>query len=338
MSATPRILVIRRRYLGDVVLLGSLVRNLRLQWPEARIAVLCEPGYAGILRLNPDVNEAWTFPSSWRAWVPLLWRLRRAHFTHVLDLDNRDKTVLLTRATGAPIRVTQRHGAPPHLAGLYTASETLPSDFFAQRHIIDFYLQILTQIGVPIRSREVRLVPDPAEVAAGRVLLRGAKLLVHPGSRSAFRVWPPVNFARVITELQAAGIQAAVVAGPGEQAIVAEIFQHLSTPAVRIEATLGVTQLAALFAAAPVLLCHDSGPMHMAAAVGTKVVALFGSQPRQIWAPVGDGHVTLQPPLPCVSCIAPGTCVPEDSYRNYCVRNITPDRVLGAVRAALPAQ
>jgi ADP-heptose:LPS heptosyltransferase len=336
VPAAPHLLVIRRRYLGDIVLLGSLLRNLKLHWPAARLSVLCEPAYAPILTLNPDVDATWHFPQSVWAWPRFLARLRAADFSHVLDLDNRDKTAVITRATGAAVRVTVRHGERLHLRACYTHAEQLPVEFLHDRHITDLYLHPLRALAVPVATREIRLIPRPDEVVAARQLLGGARLLVHPGSRSEWRIWPAQNYAQVIDTLHAEhGITTALIAGPGEQGTVDEIFRHLRSPAVRIGARLSVTQLAALFAAAPALVCHDSGPMHVAASVGTRVIALFGSQPMHLWQPTGTGHITLQPPLPCVTCVSPGQCTPEDSYHNHCVRNITVDRVLAAVRAAV---
>jgi ADP-heptose:LPS heptosyltransferase len=341
--ASPHILVIRRRYLGDIVLLGAVFRNLKLHWPQARLAVLCEPAYAGVLTMNPDVDEVFPFPHGAADWVRLAWRLRAARFTQVLDLDNRDKTALLTRCTGAPVRVTQRHAEKIHFPSFYTAQEVLPPEFLDSRHITDLYLHLLDKIDVPIVTHECRLTPRPEDLAFARTLLQQSKIenlkskiLVHPGSRSAWRVWPPANFAAVVDRLQSenkAGV--AFIAGPGEQATVDEIFRHLKTPAARIAEQLTVPQLAALFAACDALLCHDSGPMHLAAAVGTRVVALFGSQPMQVWKPWGEKHLTLQPPLPCVNCVSPNACVPHDSYHNHCVRHITPERVYAALAGAL---
>lgn len=336
MTERPHFLVIRRRYLGDIVLLGSLLRNLKLHHPAARIGVLCEPAYAPILTLNPDVDEAWLFPQHALDWPRFLARVSAAGFTHVIDLDNRDKTAIITRATGASVRLTARHGERLHLAGCYTHAERLPESFLEGRHITDLYLHALKQLGLPELTRETRLVPRPLEVEGLRQFLHGARLLVHPGSRSEWRIWPAENYAALIDALhRELGIVTALVAGPGEQATVAAIVRHTRSPVVRIEQRLSVTQLAALFAAAPALVCHDSGPMHVAAAVGTRVIALFGSQPMHLWQPVGTGHVTLQPPLPCVACVSPGRCTPDDSYHNHCVRNITVERVLAAVRGAL---
>lgn len=343
VPAIPHLLVIRRRYLGDIVLLGPVFRNLKRHWPQARVAVLCEPAYAGVLTMNPDVDEVFHFPQGAADWARLAWRLRAARFTHVLDLDNRDKTALLARFTGAPVRVTQRHAEKLHFPSFYTAHEVLPQAFLDSRHITDLYLHLLGAIGVPVVTHECKLTPRAEDLAHARQLLAALnpplsapRLLVHPGSRSAWRVWPPANFAAVVDRLQAEGkASVAFIAGPGEQATVDEIFRHLRTPAARITERLTVPQLGALFASCDTLLCHDSGPMHLAAAVGTRVVALFGSQPMHVWRPVGEKHVTLQPPLPCVNCVSPGICTPHDSYHNHCVRNLTVERVYEAAGKAL---
>src|SRR6185369_14823733 len=103
----PRILVIRRRYLGDIVLLGIFFRSLRRHWPDATLHVLVEEQYADVLALNPDVNGAFRLPkksSSIGKCMKLLRDLRKADFTHVLDLDNTEKTAVLARLTGAPFR------------------------------------------------------------------------------------------------------------------------------------------------------------------------------------------------------------------------------------------
>jgi len=106
---------------------------------------------------------------------------------------------------------------------------------------------------------------------------------------------------------------------------------------IAIERTLPVGEFAALAAQFDVFLCHDSGPMHVVAAVGTPVVALFGSQNATIWRPLGDRHTVLQTPLPCacLGAAAPTPCVKGDAYRSYCVRMLTEPQVFAAVAAQL---
>jgi ADP-heptose:LPS heptosyltransferase len=339
MPQDPKILVIRRRYLGDVVLLGSLLRNLRLHWPGAHVAALVEPAYAGVLEINPDVDEVIFPPAGALAWPGFARRLRRARFTHVLDIDNTERTAVIARLTGAPMRVTLHHGAHPlKLRALYTDAVHEPAEVHESHPITEYCLRVLGPAGVPVATRDVRLVPREADVAEWRrfVGAQGRTLLVHPGSRSASRVWPADRFAAVCDRVQdELGVQVVLAGGPADAAFVSEIRALAKSHVLSVDRAPSIPGFAALARACTLLLCHDSGPMHVAAAVGTRVVALYGSQNPVLFRPPGDGHTLLVPPMPCTSCVAPGRCVPDDSYRNLCVRLHSADAVFGAVRSAL---
>ncbi len=342
-SAGPptRILVVRRRYLGDIVLLGSVLRNLRLHWPAAAITLLTEAAYAGVVALNPDVNSPLTFPRAAGNWLGFANRLRRARFTHVLDFDNTERTALVTRLTGARVRATfERELIPFRYGWAYTHTAKVTNAFYDSHHITETYLALPGAVGVPLKSREVSLALCARDAAyAGRLVPRGGnKILVHPGSRSPQRVWPPERFAEVCDRLQdTLGAQVFVTAGPGEQPLVEQIRAQARSHLVVLPSPTDVGKLAALLAQFDVFLCHDSGPMHVAAAVGTPVVALFGSQNATIWQPLGARHTVLQTRLPC-DCIgpaAPAPCVRGDSYRSYCVRKIAADEVFTALTRTL---
>jgi ADP-heptose:LPS heptosyltransferase len=347
LKAPPRILVIKRRYLGDIVLLGLFFRSLRRHWPDAIIDVLVEEQYAEILTLNPDVNGTQKLPKSPKAlgrWFSLLRTLRAQRYTHVLDLDNTEKTACLTRVTGAPLRAAlhlrdQRVRFP----FFYTHQEAVESGFRRLNHITAYYNRLLGTIGVTEDKSPLQLQPRPDDLTWARSLPAltalpndRPKLLLHPGSRSAFRVWPAENFATVCDQLQRDGIASVtLIAGPAEQVVVTAIRERMQTPVTVINEQVSIARLAALFKSFDLLLCHDSGPMHLATAVGLPVVALFSSQNINEWRPLGAGNIALQPPLPCVNCVAPGVCKPDNSYQNYCVRNITTERVLTAIRERL---
>lgn len=337
----PRVLVIRRRYLGDIVLLGSVLRNLRLRWPAAWITVLTEAAYSGVLQLNPDVDAPLAFPRRATEWFGFIRGLRRVGFTHVLDFDNTEKTAVVTRLTGAGVRATFKRELVPFRHGwVYTHTANLTNAFYDSHHITDTYLALPEAIGVPVASREVRLVPRPEDVAAAQKLIQrgGNKVLVHPGTRSPYRVWPEERFAEVCDRLQdKLGAQVFLTAGPGEQSLLAQIRSHVRTHVVTLDAPRDPGRLAALLGQVDAFLCHDSGPMHVAAAVGTPVVALFGSQNATIWRPLGERHTVLQTPLPCacIGAAAPTPCVPTDSYRSYCVRKLATDEVFAAITRTL---
>jgi predicted lipopolysaccharide heptosyltransferase III len=346
-ASTHNILVIRRRYLGDIVLLVPVFRNLRLHWPQARLTALVEPSYAEVLALDPDVDAVVPLPRS-GAGLGVWWRtlraLRRGRFTHVFDFDNTDKTALLARCTGAGLRATfHRESISCKHGWAYTYIARVSNQDYDQQHITETYLRLLPAAGVPVVSREFRLAPRAADLAALQKLspfdFRPAtpRLLVHPGSRSPFRLWPSERFARVIDRVQRElGTRVFLTAGPGEEPVVAEIARQCTNPPVVIDAALTIPQLGALLSLFPVLLCHDSGPMHLAAAVGARVIALYGSQNATIWRPLGAGHTMLQTPLPC-TCLpdAPTPCVKQDAYRSYCVRKLTEDEVFAAVAKTL---
>ncbi|MBM3852572.1 MAG: glycosyltransferase family 9 protein, partial [Verrucomicrobia bacterium] len=144
-TPAPRLLLLRRRYLGDLVLLGAVARNLRLHWPAAHLAVLTEPAYAGVVPLNPDLNAAFTFPTSPAGWPAFLRTLRRERFTHVLDFDNTEKTALVTRFTGAPLRATfDRERIVFRYGRLYTHTARVTNAFYDSHHITDTYLALPT--------------------------------------------------------------------------------------------------------------------------------------------------------------------------------------------------
>ncbi|MFT3869753.1 MAG: glycosyltransferase family 9 protein [Nibricoccus sp.] len=337
-SNVPSILIIRRRYLGDIVLLGPVLKSLRNHWPEAKLTVMVDPAFAPILSLNPDADKVFFVPSSLAGWWKTFFQLRRSRFTHVLDLDNRPRSAWVVRLSRAPVRVALHHGGTVVAPGAYTHHAIASDNFFKTHHITDYYGHALKQIGVPFESTAPKLVPRQEDFDFVRRLpvftqpSSATKILIHPGSRSPHRIWPADRFAAVIAQFQTNGLTPILVAGPGEKNVVADIQSRLPMPAAAVDQRLTIPQLAALFVSADTLLCHDSGPMHLAAAVGTPVVALFSSQSVTAWRPFGEQHITLQAPMPCNPCLSPNFCVPSDSYHNHCVRHLSIEQVFNAVR------
>lgn len=346
-TAAPRILVIRRHYVGDLVLLGSFLASLRAHWPGASITVLADEGYADILALSPDRPLVWQVPRRpprLGRTMDLLVRLRRAGFTHVFDLDNNDRTALCTRITGAPFRAGfdwSRGRLRQRLA--YSHTVRVDPAVYRSRHITEHYLSLLAPAGVPVATREVALAVPGTEIDAASAMLASRNpegrpvVLLHPGSSSAFRLWPAERFARTADRAQLElGAAVVVVGGPAEASLVRDIVRTAATPLASIEPPVPIVRLAALLARARAVLCHDSGPMHMAAAVGTPVVALLGSQSPAQWGPLGRGNRVLQAPIPCgEACVAPGRCDPANDYRTYCVRRIREDDVFEALQGVL---
>jgi len=269
-----------------------------------------------------------SFPRKLTQWPRFIRELRRTRFTHVLDFDNSDRTALIARLTAAPVRVTyEREDNPIRQRWAYTATAKVSTSTYHSQHITETYLALLAEIGVPIRSRKVHHFEGVGQQAQGNTL----RVLVHPGSRSRFRLWPVERFAAVCDRLQdELDARVFLVAGPGERTIAHAIRDAARSHVVLIDEVFSIGEFAALCQHFDLLLCHDSGPMHIAAGVGTPVVALYGSQNTAIWSPSGEGHHILQAPLP-------STGLQTDSYRNYWVRKLSVEEVYNAVAAAAAA-
>ncbi len=292
--------------------------------------------YGEVLALNPDVDRTLLVPANPAGWPALLARLRSLRCTHVFNFDNTEGTAALARWTGAPFRLGLHHGGYRlKLPGCYTHAVDHPKDEHESQPITEYYLKALGPAGVPIVSRETRLVPREADIAWIRrfVGAAGPVLLVHPGSRNPSRIWPAEHFAAVCDRAQdELGAHVVLAGGPGDLGLLQAIRERAKTHVYTWETPLSVPRFAALARTAAVFLCHDSGPMHVAAAVGTPVVALYGSQNATLFRPAGDHHILVQPALPCTACVAPAQCVPGDSYRTLCVRRITEDEVFAALQ------
>src|SRR6185312_15370928 len=185
--------------------------------PSAEIGVLTDAGYGEVLACNPDVSAVWHSPKGW-AWAGFVGRLRRARFTHVFNLDNTERTALIARLSGAAFRLGLHHGGfKLKLPGAYTHVVNHPDEEHETNSIVEYYLAALPAAGVPVRSRQVRLVPREVDLERLRRFVGGGGpvLLVHPGSRSPWRKWPPERFAAVCDraqdELEA---QVVLVGGP----------------------------------------------------------------------------------------------------------------------------
>jgi len=333
------------------VLLGSVFRNLRLHWPQVHIALLTNPTYAPAAALHADLDYVYSVPNMIRKRLRLIAELRRARFTHVLDFDNATTTSLVTWLSGAPVRVTyEREGYRLHRRWMYTAIVPIPARDYHTLHITEAYLSLLSAIGGPIRTRDPSLSPSNSDIARVQKFAQPTlpttpapqkirpRVLIHPGASRPARVWPLENFATVCDRLHGElGAEVFIVAGPSERAAARTIHNAANSQPTVIDEPLSIGEFAALCRHFDVMLCNDSGPMHIAACMGTRVVALFGAQNSILWGPIGaaqNGHIILQTSRPC-TCLnsPPHPCIKSDTDRSYCVRKLSVDQVVEAVRA-----
>ncbi len=329
-----RICVIKPSALGDVVQALPVLAGLRARWPAADIAWVINRSLAELLAGHPELDRVLEFDRAGRALgrvaraASLSTELRRARFDLTIDLQGLLRSGFMTLATWAPRRVgmnTAREGA--RLA--YTDTINVPTEMPA----VERYWLVAKALGCPGSPPTPKLgirQSDHAWAALRLASLPRPVLMIHPGARWETKRWPPKHFAELARRArQSFGAGVVLVGAPDDLHRCATIAAALEGNCVNLAGQAGLLQLAALCAAADVFLSGDTGPMHMAAAVGTPVVGVFTCTSTTRAGPYGAGHRVV---ATGVSCAA--------SYLKMCptlacMQELGADRVWPALVATL---
>jgi lipopolysaccharide heptosyltransferase III len=350
------ILIIRFQRLGDLMLAMTLVQNLRVAFPAARITLLCQQDYSEFLRRQPGVDEVIAIPkkaglgAQLSGWAAALRSLIAMSFDLVIDLSDNRRSSQLTRLTNAPLRVgfwpPARASARRSIleTGAYNIFAPLPSNEHESQHFVHHYLSPLRALGLPVRCSRPVLASTSADravierILGQRDIARGPHAVIHPGARTTNRRWPAKNYPPVIEHLSKRGISVVLIGGDEERPLTKEIAAVSSVPFTDLVGRLSLGELAALLEGCCLYIGNNTGPIHIAAGVGARIVAIYGIHPIHdaLWAPLTDRHMMMTPPKPC-DCLDPTTCRPHDPDRSLCVgRNSVAD-VLHAIDVQLSA-
>ena len=351
LNQVRRALVIKLRHHGDVLLTAPVFSVLKQAAPHIEIDALVYADTAEMLTLHPDIRQVHTIDRKWkqlgalgqlRAEWSLLQTLRQRGYDLVIHLTEHRRGAWLARAVGA------RWAVAPKVKGRggfwnNSFSHFVEAPRNALRHTVERNLDALRRIGIYPAPADRRLSLVAGAVADSRVagLLAGYGLPekgfvhVHPASRWHFKCWTADGMAAVIAQLQAAGWPVVLTAAPdpAELAMVDAIQARLEKPAVSLAGQLSLKELAAVLSRAKVFLGVDSAPMHMAAAVGTPVVALFGPSGDKEWGPWGVPHqVIASQNHPCRPCGIDGC---GGGKVSDCLVALSAEQVVAAVKALL---
>ncbi len=191
-------LVIKLRYIGDVLLSTPVLRGLKKNFPHARICALVNAGTEGILRRNPDINDIFLVPrSGWKAQLLFLRNIRTQGFDCVVDLTDGDRSAFITAITGAPLRIGFNRERRWR-GWLYSHVVKAPNE---PMHMVDYHAQVLACLGIGTNVGEPELfIGEEDQLAADRLLhhagCRGEKwVMIHPAARYWFKAWPAERFA-----------------------------------------------------------------------------------------------------------------------------------------------
>lgn len=339
MSDGPTILVVQTAFLGDVVLTTSLLRELRRLLPGSRILLVATPLGAATMLGSPLVDEILVYDKKGpdrglRGVHRLVRRLRRSTIDIAVAAQRSARTGLLVRLSGAPRRIGFR-GA----AGAWAYTDRVP--WRASRHAAERYADLAAPLRAeaqPPAPRPELTVREAAAHAIDRLLEEEGIapeepiLAIAPGSVWGTKRWAASGYAAVVRETARFGLAPVLVGSPDEKPLCDRIAAASGRSVPVLAGRTGVAELTALLARSRALVTNDSGPGHVAAAVGTPVVAIFGpTVPAFGYTPYGGGHRIVEiGGLECRPCDRHGPQVcPLGHHR--CMEAIDPATVLAAL-------
>lgn len=343
-----RILLVKPSSLGDVLHALPVLHGLRARYPQAMIEWLIGSSLAPLLEELDGVNGLVLFDRkrlarlgrSFRAtgeFTRLIRRLRERRYDLVIDLQGLFRTGFLTRATGAPVRLgfaNAREGARLFYTHL------IPIDN-PDQHAVDRNYLVSKWFGfedVPIRFGLVS--GAPARTAAAALLRAGGVgpetevVGVVPGARWETKVWLPERFVETIDELQADGdVRCVLLGGSGEVELCDRIAEKCQTRPINLAGQTDLPMLAALVDRANVVLCHDSGVMHLAVALDRPLVCLVGPTNYRRTGPYRRSNDVVRLDLECSPCYL--RKLAHCSHGHRCMTDLDSSRVVSAVRRSL---
>jgi lipopolysaccharide heptosyltransferase I len=278
-----RILVVRLGAMGDIVHALPLLASLRGRWPGARVDWLVDRRHLAILDLVPGVAEVITIDTRRftgdAGWPGVVRRLRRARYDVVIDAQGLIKSALLARLSGAPVVVgfSSAH-ARERLAGWLYSVAVRPD----APHVVDRGLALAVAAGVtrPVRQFDLT-VPDPSPAILQILAMLDRFVVLNPGAAWPNKRWPADRFGAVAARLhELRGLRSLVTWGPGEEALALDVVARADAAAILAPAT-SLADLVGLLARASLVISGDTGPLHLAAALGTPTVGIFG--PTDPW-------------------------------------------------------
>jgi ADP-heptose:LPS heptosyltransferase len=308
VSFNPRnILIIDFGQLGDVVMSLPALRALREMYPHATITIAVGKPGAEIIGMSSfsdatiEIDRV-ALRDGFKPWsilkvVDIVKDVRRRQFDFVVDLHSFSETNLLGFLSGAPLRLfARRPGRSLDFLSNYRPRPPIDRND-PKQHLVDRYLDVLKPLDIKQTSRVPKLTPQPEQQAAVEAMLRKAKadtgaplVGLFPGAGHPGRRWPMERFSQLADFLiRNDKLKPIIFVGPEERQMLTQIRNLFPPPCVILE-KLSLPELAAAQSRLAVFVSNDTGPVHIAAAVGAPVVVLIDLPTPHAYVPLADAH------------------------------------------------
>jgi len=305
--APQRVLIIKPSAVGDIVHALPVLPRLRRLWPDARITWMATPGCAGLVQNHPLVDEVilfqrkrlargWYNPFALLDLAGMVHELRLRRFDLVIDLQGLLRSASVAMASGAPRRVgfsNAREGAPLFYTDLVDCSMELD-------HAVERYLKVTAALGCADGIIEFPFAVDEDDRRFIRELIPpGTRYAVlAPGTNWATKRWPVERFAALVEPLRERfGLETVVAGAAADRPLTARISARFD-----LTGKTTLRQAVALLERAELVVANDTGPMHIAAALGRPLVAPYGPTGVRRTGPFGRFDSVVRLDLPCSPC------------------------------------
>lgn len=329
------IIVRMPNWIGDMVMATPILTDLRKAFPNSRITAMCRSPVCDLLREDPEIDELFCFSKT----SSFSRRSEKKNIIERLRQGKYDLGVLLTHSLSSAWwfwqgNVKTRLGYDCNGRRFFLSCPVALPENVEKQHLVVTYKNLLTPLGIPISDTPPRLFLSDREVEEAKRLLKQhgvsketALVGINPGATyGSAKCWLPDRFRKVAQKLLAEPQIRIVFFGDQQTApLVKQICGGLGPRVINLAGLTSLREVASLISLCDILLTNDSGPMHIADAVGTEIVALFGSTNEIVTGPYQRGKV-IHKHVECAPCYQ-RTC-PID-FR--CMKEIGPDEVYAAI-------
>jgi heptosyltransferase-2 len=339
-----RILIVRTDRIGDVLLSTPVIRALRQAYPQGYLAMMVAPYAQDAVEGNPDLDKVITYDKdgkhkSWLSSFKFAWRLRRQGFDLAVILHPTNRAHIVSLLAGI-----RRRAGYDRKFGFLLTDKIKHTKQHGEKHELEYALDLVRYLGITPQDKALFMPIEPeSEDWAKELFLReglkeGDKLLaINPGASCPSKIWPDERFAEVADRLvRDYGFRRVfLIAGPKDISLAEKVAQNMRSPAVNLAGKTSVSQLASLLKRTHLFISNDSGPVHIAAALGVPVVSIFGRNQAGLspkrWGPTGKRSKALHKEAGCIECLA-HNCKKQFA----CLKAITVEDVIQAAGEILP--
>lgn len=319
-----------------------MIKALRDAYPNAYIAAMVSPYAKDIVEGNPYLDGVIIYDKdgkhrSWRRSMKFARRLKKEKFDLALILHPANRAHLAVFLAG----IRKRVGYDKKLGFLLT-DRIKHTKQFGEKHESEYNFDLLRYLGIEPPDKDLFMPINPqSEIWADQVLAQnkiepGSRIAaIHPGASCPSKIWPDERFAEAADRLaQKYKFKLLILAGPKDIEKAKAVAEKMRSAAVNLAGRTSVSQLASILKRCALFISNDSGPVHIASAVGTPVISIFGRaqaglSPKR-WGPLGKKDKFLHKDVGCIECLA-HNCVKEFK----CLKAVTVDDVLSAADLVL---